>query len=285
MRYINTGEYQFKLTHAPAAVFTTLEKMYGTAQSADTEKPVDFEISLKFDSLIRRFIKPQVTFFSGDTSPFKPLPISQSYPVLEWGMNWCIAAYEFNKLIIHAAVAVKNQQAIIFPATPGSGKSTLSAYLALSGWHLYSDEMAIIDPISITVSPLLRPVCLKNQSINLIKAWFSNASFSKTTHDTQKGSVAHLKVHTPNSYQNLHQANIKAIVFPKYDANKNILEIAELSKLEGFRKLSANAFNYNILALKAFNTVKQIIETTSQFNIAYNNLKDVNDFLTEDIIV
>jgi predicted ATPase len=46
--------------------------------------------------------------------------------------------------MLHAAVVEKNGKALILPALPGSGKSTLSAALAMNGWRFLSDEFTMI---------------------------------------------------------------------------------------------------------------------------------------------
>ena len=248
---LDVGEYLFRIDSAPSVVKNNLQLMYGDAISDCNLTPADYTISLKNDSLLRKFLKPQVTFYLGSNSPFKPLPASQSYPVMEWGMNWCIAATDFNRLIVHAAVLVKNNKAIVFPATPGSGKSTLSAYFALSGWKLYSDEMAIIDLETLKVMPLFRPVCLKNESIFLVKEWFPQSIFTGTAKDTQKGDVAHLKINNFAEYKTFSPVDVVAIVFPKFQKNTETTPY-KISKIAGFEKLAANSFNYNVLGDAGF---------------------------------
>jgi len=283
--YLDVGEYNFHIDEGPFnAIKQNLQLIYGSALSESTSKPVDFYVSLKCDAFFRRLYKPQITLYLGDETPFKPLPKAQAYPVLEWGMNWCIAATDFNHLIIHAAVLVKHNQAIIFPALPGSGKSTLSAFFANSGWQLYSDEMAIIDTKSLQVKPLYRPVCLKNESIDLVKNWFSQTIFTETTHDTQKGSVAHMAHGDWLEFQQYKPAKVAAIVFPKYDASSVQSEIYALSKVEGFQKISANAFNYSVLGTKGFDVSKRLIEQTLQLECTYNDLSDIEEILSQEVI-
>ena len=72
-------------------------------------------------------------------------------------------------LILHAAVVEKNGLAAILPAPPGSGKSTLTAGLVLSGWRLLSDELTLIERKTGLIQPLPRPMSLKNQSIEVIR--------------------------------------------------------------------------------------------------------------------
>lgn len=278
---VNIGQYHFSVESKIEAVNNAIDIIYGDVPALDF--PYDFKVRLVFESLVRRFIKPQISFYSDQHSPFKPLPVSQAPALLEWGMNWCVAAHEYSKLIIHSAVLVKNGKAILFPALPGSGKSTLTAYLGLSSWSTYSDEMAIIDPMTLEVSPLYRPVCLKNDSISLVKKWHPKAIFTPVCKDTQKGDVAHVKVMDWQNYTQLSPVPIVAVVFPKYDAQSD-LTIFQLSDLEAFNVLSKNAFNYNVLGRDGFNTVDNIIRRTKNFEIRFNDVREVDAFLTEDVL-
>lgn len=280
MQILNTGLYRFALHSDLDSVYHQASIIYSDAPS-ETDF-LDFKIRIVFDSLIRRYVKPQISFYSDQHSPFKPLPVSQASAVLEWGMNWCIAAHEFSNLLIHSAVLVKDGKAIIFPALPGSGKSTLTAHLGLKGWDTYSDEMAIIDIETDKVRPLYRPVCLKNNSIDLIKSWHPDAAFTNVCKDTQKGDVAHVKVMSWDRYERLQDTPIVAVVFPKYIANSQ-LNIYQLDQVQAFHTLSRNAFNYNILGARGFSAISRIIAKSRLFEINYSNLEDVDGFLSDEI--
>lgn len=275
---INCGQYSFDLATTNSLVKQSVSMIYGDAPKAATVS--DFAISLQPGSWIRRLIKPQVVFRCDQHAPFKPLPLSQAYAMLEWGMNWCIAAHEYSRFLLHAAVLVKNNKAIIFPALPGSGKSTLSVYLGLAGWSVYSDEMAIIDVVSHNVIPVFRPVCLKNDSISLVKSWYPTATLTPVCRDTQKGDVAHAKVLSWQHYQQLTPVPVKAVVFPKYQKGAG-LNIYPLEQVDAFELTSRNAFNYNVLGETAFNVISNIVGEASLYQLEYDAMSDLAEFLSE----
>lgn len=275
---INCGLYSFFLSTKISSVIHNVSLIYG---DASTENSVaDFHLSLTSESLFRRFIKRQVNFRCDQHSPFKPLPITQAYALLEWGMNWCVAAHDFSHFLLHSAVLVKNNQAILCPAAPGSGKSTLSAYLGLSDWFVYSDEMAIIDIETQKVKPIYRPVCLKNDSIALMKNWHPDAVITPVCRDTQKGDVAHVKVLSWHQYQQLSPVPIAALVFPKFIAGSD-LKIYKLNQLDAFSELSRNAFNYNVLGETAFNIAADIVDSVGIYQVEYSDLVELATFFEE----
>jgi HprK-related kinase A len=277
---INCGQYQFDLETTDKNVQQAVQLVYGDA--VESAEVADFKLRLTPGSMLRRLIKPQVSFYCDQHSPFKPLPLSQAYAVLEWGMNWCIAAHEYCHFLVHAAVLVKNGRAILFPALPGSGKSTLSAYLGLAGWTVYSDEMAMIDPQSLQVKPLFRPVCIKNNSIALVKGWHPDCVMTPVCRDTQKGDVAHVKVLNWQHYLELTPVPICAVVFPKYVAGST-LTIYQLTQLDAFAQLSRNAFNYNVLGAKGFELVNRLVRQAALFQVEYSDVTELDVFLTQEL--
>lgn len=280
MLIIDTGYNSFSLTNIPSLVRKNVESMYQVEQ---THRFTDFSISMKTQSLFRRFLFPQVSFFIGSQEPFKPLPKSHSYPFLEWGMNWVTTSYLSTDLLIHAAVLEKDGKAVIFPAPPGSGKSTITAYLMLNGWRLLSDEMTIINLKSRQVLPSVRPVCLKNTSIDLVESWHNKTVLTDRHKDTHKGTVAHLRP-TDISFKNKNLAcDIAAIIFPKYTPG-NLLSIEEIEKSQVMVKLIDNAFNFNTLGQAAFTSLKEIIDHATCFNVYHNDLSELEDFLSHDVI-
>ena len=281
---ISLPPFRFKVSSTFQSVVEHVNTAYPSNLERNNEnKFINFDIAVKRPNSLRSLLKPQCIFESNALQPFKPLPASQAHALLEWGMNWCVASSEFNYLIIHAAVLAKDDKAIIFPAPPGSGKSTLTAHLAFSGWRLLSDEMALIDLSSGCVHPFVRAICLKNNSIDLVKAWFPEAAFSGLAKDTVKGDVSHVRPPqnaTDNAWQ---QAEIKGIVFPKYRAD-TFLDIYPMQQCETMMHLINNAFNFNIVHTAAFDILSHIIPKTKHFEISYNNLSEVSDFLESEII-
>lgn len=277
---IDFGICSFRIKSALPIIQTTLKKLYSDHTLVSAESFTDFPISVAAPANFRRFLKPQVSFYSDEYSPFLPLPISQSYPLLEWGMNWCVAGQKHNYLLLHGAVLEKNGEAIIFPAPPGSGKSTLCAYLSHTGWRLLSDEMTVIDLGTGAVMPFVRPICLKNNSIELFRSWFPDAVISDVAKDTNKGDVAHVKPPIESVQRYTEPARVKAIVLPKYNADIE-LDVYTLNKCDAYKAISENAFNEGVLGPDGFLAATKLIESCDTVEIHYNNLKVVSEFLLE----
>jgi HprK-related kinase A len=279
---INLGVASFRVKSKLEDVKKVFYELYADYSLVEPTQPTDFQVSIQQPLSLRRWYKPQISFSLDQHSPFLPLPRSQAYPLLEWGMNWCMAAHKHNFLLIHGAILEKNGEAVIFPAPPGSGKSTLCAYLAHTGWRLMSDEMTVINLKTGLAHPFVRPVCLKNNSIKLVKEWFPEIVISNIARDTAKGDVAHVKPPEKSVVDIAKTARVKAIVLPHYTANKR-LDIYTLNKRQAYEAVSSNAFNEGVLGIDGFKAMTALIESTDTVEIYYNDLAAVSEFLTEGV--
>jgi HprK-related kinase A len=277
--------YNFCIDTQLSAVKKHVECIYANHEKhpfAD-DKFIDFNVAVKASHGLRKLIKPQAKFLSDNQEPFMPLPLSQAHAFLEWGMNWCVASTEANWLVVHSAILAKDDKAIMFPAPPGSGKSTLTAYLAMKGWRLLSDEMTIIELNSRIAIPFVRAISLKNNSIELVKKWFPDVVMSEVAKDTQKGDVAHVQPPKLSVLNGTRKAEIIGVVFPKY-TQETELDIYKLSQTDTFMQLANNCFNYNVIGSDAFTTLGKIVDECTAFEINYNNLAEVEAFLLEDVL-
>ena len=217
-------------------------------------------------------VSPQVLFDFDGRLPFKPLPLAQSFPMLEWGMNWCIANHCHSWLIIHAAVVEKNGQGVILPAPPGSGKSTLCAALVGRGWRLLSDELTIIDPDTGKLIPIPRPVGLKNDSINIIQTFLPEAKFGPACKDTRKGTVAHMAA-SDTDCVNTKWVEPKWVVYPKYEAGSETIMVPH-PKGDSLVQLAENSFNNQLLGRRGFEALANLVDATDSFDFRYSELDE-----------
>jgi hypothetical protein len=90
---------------------------------------------------------------------------SELLATLEWAIaSVAVEVLGEGYLLLHAAVLARDGHAILFPGGSGSGKSTLAAGLAAAGFQIGSDEVAVIDPLSLDVLPFVRGICVKEGS-------------------------------------------------------------------------------------------------------------------------
>ncbi len=269
--FLQTGPYVIHVQTVLPGVAENIALLYADYSLIESCAFADFHVSLALPRTVRRWFKPQVLFlFDGDPA-FKPLPRDQAFAMLEWGLNWCVSSHVNDHLIIHAAVVEKNGQAIILPAPPGSGKSTLCAALVNRGWRLLSDELALIRTSDGRITPLPRPVSLKNQSIAIMQRFAPDARFSQPVHDTQKGTVAHMQAPTDSIARAQEPARPARIIFPKYQPDA-ATQFNAVSKSRAFMRVADNAFNYSLLGVLGFETTANLIDACLCHDFTYSDL-------------
>lgn len=268
---IKIGSFTINLSSTLSYITNNLQTHYGSYHLATEQDTTDFYINLDAPSLVRRWLKPQVTFSFDGQIPFKPLPQSQAFAMFEWGLNWVVANNAHNYLIIHAAVLEKNGKAFIFPGSPGSGKSTLCAGLVTQGWRLLSDEMALLSLENGQLTPIPRPISLKNQSIDIIKSIPGDFFVGAPVHDTAKGTVAHMSAPKNSVERSDELAKPAAVIFPKY-SNGADTDLSPLSKGRTFLALAENSFNYHVLGDTAFSALTTMIDQCQCYNFTYQHL-------------
>jgi HprK-related kinase A len=205
--------------------------------------------------------------------PFTPLAAGEAFAFLEWGLNWCVTTHCHGWLITHAAVLARGDDAVVLPAPPGSGKSTLCASLMHHGWRLLSDEMALLEPDSGMLVPSPRAVSLKNASIELISRRYPDAAMGPLAHDTQKGTVAHLRVDEASVLRSRVLARPAWVVFPSYEADV-ALQARRLPKAQALVSLASNSFNQHVHGRRGFNALADLIERCHVFELHYSSLDE-----------
>ncbi len=237
-------------------------------------KFIDFHIDMKRPTSYRRWMQAQIIFSINGVTPFEPFPLNHAMPLFEWGLNWCIAKQGHHHLMLHAGVVEKAGKAIIFPALPGSGKSTLSTALALRGWRLLSDEFGLVRAKDGMLQPMPRPVPLKNASIQVIRDFAPSAVIGPLFPKTRKGTVAHCQPPTGSAEQCRQLVKPAFVVFPKYQAGSQTI-LQTLPKHYSFLKLASNAFNYEVMGVTGFERLSDIVNSCACFNLTYSDLDNV----------
>jgi HprK-related kinase A len=233
----------------------------------------DFHAELRQPRNLRRWFRPQVQFLTEGDEPFEPLPRAQAPAMLEWGLNWMLAASAHQWLNIHAASLEREGQVVVLPAPPGSGKSTLCAVLALRGWRLLSDELTLLDPDTLKAHALARPINLKNKSIDVIKAFEPRTVWAPETYDTAKGRVTHLKPPVSSVRRMLDTGSPRWIVFPRYEPDAKP-QLSPRGKVATFNHFAQNAFNYSVLGEVGFDAVGRLVDQCDCYDFVYSQLDD-----------
>jgi len=271
--YLRMGAYVVHIRSPLPSVSHGIHLLYADYPLEAEAAFADFHVSVVQPKNLRRWIAPQVIFRFDNYVPFKPLPADQAYPLFEWGLNWCFSTQYHRHLVIHGAVVEKNGRALILPAPPGSGKSTLCAALVNRGWRLLSDELTLVTLDEIAIVPMCRPLSLKNESLQIIQNFEATATLGPPAYDTSKGTVGHMRAPTSSVVRSQEKALPAWVVFPKYEAGAHT-QLDAHPKASAFMKIADNSFNYSMLGLRGFETVAQLIDRCDCYEFKYSNLDE-----------
>ena len=270
---IGTGVFNCRMQSEVLAIASELAQLYAHHDLLDETSFIDFHVKIGVGRGLRRWLRPQALFSVDEVSPFTPLPQNQALAMMEWGLNWCITAYSHHLLVLHAASLAKGEHALILPAPPGSGKSTLCAALANRGWRLLSYELTLIDLRDGRLHALARPVNLKNNSIDVIRRFAPEAFLSAPVLDTTKGTVA-LMAPSEASVQAQTQATWpRWMALPRWQAGA-ATQLTPMPPGEAFLQLADNAMNYHILGEQGFRALGDLVDRAESFRFEYSDLNE-----------
>ncbi len=270
---LRTGPFIFRIRSRLKSVSQTLLLLYAQHPVAQDGAFCDATLELTQPAGLRRWWRQQVVVSVEGQRLFEPLPLDQAFALLEWTMNWWVSGNAHQYLLLHAACVERDGRAVILPAPPGSGKSTLCAALVQRGWRLMSDELTMIDPASGQLWALARPVSLKNQSLNVIRQFEPSVVLSDAAHDTAKGTVAHMKPRADDVRRMHAPAQARWVVFPRYVAGA-APALTVRPKADAMMDLGRNAFNYPLLGLAGFEALAGVVSRSDCFSFSYSRLDD-----------
>jgi HprK-related kinase A len=270
---LRTGPFTARIFSRLPEVAGAVGALYADHELAAPDDFIDFEVAVQRPAGLRRIWRPQVEFQFDGQPPFNPLPGDQGFPLLEWGLNWCVYGQCHQYLILHAAVLERGGRALVLPAPSGSGKSTLCAGLLFNGWRLLSDELTLICPQNGDIVPNPRPVSLKNESIEVISRFAPQVNFGSRVSETTKGVVAHFAAPAEALRRAGQRARPGWVVLPRY-VRQAPAALQPLDRARAFMHLVENAFNYDIFGAEGFELLASVIDRSDCYSFEYSSLHE-----------
>ncbi len=277
---IQTGPFTINLKTRLDSMEEPLRSLYADFVVARDCPFSDFHIQIAKPRGLRSWWHPQVLFRLQGKSPFNPFPLRLAFPLFEWGLNWCIANYANQYLLIHSAVLECDGRTMLLIAPPGSGKSTLAAAMSVRGWRLFSDEMALVRPADGRLIPIPRPIGLKNESIEIIRRFAPEAVISKVWPDSHKGAVAHMRPPRVCVDRSCESSMPSLILFMSYSEGAPT-QMNPFPKSRAFLRVAGSSFNYSLLGTTGFETMARLIDSCDCYEFSYSDLNDAVERLSQ----
>lgn len=271
--WIDLGAATLRVRSDLSIFASQLRTVYGHLPLVYDGDWADAHVDIRPATGLRRWIAPQVLLHCDGQQPFDPFPVDSPLPLFEWGCNWLIAHRMHDLLLLHAGALERDGLALLLPAMPGSGKSTLTAALSQRGWRLLSDEFGAFDPHSGVFQAVLKPIALKNESIEAIRAFAPEAIFGPVFPKTRKGRVAHVAASLSAVERRHESARPGAVVLPTWQAGSPT-RWEPLPENVAFSALAFNAFNYTVLGDIGFRAAVQLTRRCPAWQLVYSDLED-----------
>jgi HprK-related kinase A len=269
---VRIGPFITRIASSLSDVHRSLHTLYAYHEVESGYDGAHFSLRVDPPPTLRRYVRRQVQLTFEGHEPFLPLPRSMAAPMLEAGLNWCVGNHAHQYLAIHAATLERHGRALLMPAPPGSGKSTLCAALVTRGWRLLSDEFALVDVTTGALLPIPRPLALKDQSIALLRAWAPDAYFGPEVDNNEGERVAYMRP-AAGDVQATAPAVPGWIVIPTFAAGASV-SVHPVSRARALLHLADNSFNYNLHGRQGFDLLTSIVDQAPCTALRYSDLTD-----------
>lgn len=204
-------------------------------------------------------------------------------PHIEWAINWHIMLYHPRFYQIHAGVVEVDGQGVILPASPGSGKTTLTAGLVRSGWRYLSDEFALIDPDDLKLRAYPKALCLKEGSFPVIDAMGLQTSRRRDYQKGQKGRVTFVKPFELNGDRIGGRCPVRFVIFPKY-AEGQRARLTEISRAEAVLRLNEVSFNFAKFRSAGVRIMADVVRDARVYELAAGELDETVDLVRSAVM-
>ncbi|MEE9447089.1 MAG: hypothetical protein V3V09_03965 [Arenicellales bacterium] len=171
-------------------------------------------------------------------------------------------------MAIHAALLSDERGGILLPGESGNGKSSLSIWMTLNGYHYHTDELVLIKQGSLKTRVFTRPFNIKHHGIKAISSLFDIDTLQpKIEQGDFITMIAHRALNpdfvTPSP-------NISRILFPKYDANADNTLTKISPAIAGIELMKTNVIARNLPG-HGFEQLLSIVKSVPAYQLKYNH--------------
>lgn len=171
--------------------------------------------------------------------------------------------------LLHAGCVAKNGIGIAFSADSGGGKTTLIAYLAAHGFTYLADDLLPITRSGAAL-PWPMPLSVKSGSLAILGPIYPHLAEAPSFRT--KGDTARLL--SPPAMKWDHHADLRFLVFPKYDPGKDTA-FDELAPLDALTRLIESRIwlGYPLTLERVLGFLKWVSSVRS-FACTYSDVED-----------
>ena len=260
--YIQLPSLSIKVNSNDTPSLQQIEIIFNHLIIKDITPPVDYEVYIiKSEEEFLICLNDRV-LETAESSLHIPVMLHRAVTELACNHNEWIA-------ILHAGGICYEEQAIVFPAVGGSGKSTLTAALVQSGFtYLNDDVLPLLKDRLITPIPV--NMCIKSGSWQVLKKWYPEIN-ELEVYGRNNLQVKYLK---PPSYDFKASAiHSRFLITPKYKPQHENVALQKISKVEALSAIiESDSLIKKPLSKNNIKALVSWIEGIECYSLEYSNL-------------
>lgn len=171
-------------------------------------------------------------------------------------------------LSVHAGVVALGGQALVLPAPPDAGKTTLTVGLTRSGFSFLSDEVAAIDADTSLVHPFPRPILMDPESMEVVPGLMERLPEAYESFRLRRYHVAPDDLR-PGALGD--PCPIRFVVSPRYKAT-GPTQLAPLSRAEALHLLAQQCFNFERLGRRGLDALVSVVRGADCYRLMIGDL-------------
>ena len=175
--------------------------------------------------------------------------------------------------MFHAAALQKGGKTIVLPANSGSGKSTLAVALSSRGWRCFTDELAVLDPKELTITPLPIPIRIRSGSFTSLLPFYPDIPDLQTYEDLNQNEIRWIILPKEQLAAKSTSAQITMLIFPLYD-EKAKTELSPLDKSIALERLAITGSSERDMTLDDAKAMVRLIEQTPCYELLFSDLQE-----------
>lgn len=199
------------------------------------------------------------TLYGGDEVLYETEEYGELVPALERLVEGEMVGALWDRLVFHAGAVAKDGIAVVLPAEPGGGKTSLVAALLEQGFEYLSDEFAFIDPESLRVLPFPKALCFKEGGIELFPHLKPKGLYVEWDMGGEMGRLWYLDPSDLGSGVSGEAKKVRYIIFPEREGKG---EIVGISKAKAVLKLARNLLNFDFLGPDVLDAMVELVRGT-----------------------
>jgi hypothetical protein len=191
-------------------------------------------------------------------------------------LEWAIASVAVEVLgegylLLHAGAVAWGDHGMLLPASSGSGKSTLTAGLVGAGFSLASDEVGVLDPLTLELLPFARGICVKAGSRPALARWYPSILADAPRHRFGGEEVWYLSP-PPDSWLQA-PTPIRSVVVPRYEPGV-VTRLEPLARPDVLPILMEQSFSMPKHGGFGIQTVTRLLQQANCYRLTLSSLDE-----------